>query len=644
MTLENIYRERKDSGKSLRRLRKEADQNNRTCPSCGGVFRRGQLLKNMKLCPDCGHYFPMNPKERIALVCDRDSFRELYPDLESSDPLAFPGYREKLEINRKKTGQMDAFTAGVAAIGGISVALGILNGEFLMGSMGTAAGEKIALLADYAREKQLPLVIFSASGGARMQEGLFSLMQMAKTAAAVEAYKQSGGLFLSFMTDPTSGGVTASYASLGDVILAEPGALICFAGPRVIEQTIQEKLPEGFQCAEFLLEHGMIDKIVPRDRQRRTLHRILQLHGYPKQIKGKHAVHAENKGHCEEHAENKGNYAVRAENKANYAEHAENKENKAAYTEKYRKQIVYTEIEKNEPDDRPSASTGFDFDDTKHSVAQPAEKMPHQLSSYEKVRLARSKERPTIRETVEELFDGFVELHGDRLFRDDPAIMGGIGTFRGIPVTVIGHRKGKTTRKQIRCNFGMASPEGYRKARRLMEQAEKFHRPVICLIDTPGAYPGMEAESNGQANAIAESIAYMSRMKTPCIALVTGEGSSGGALAIGVADQVWMLEHAVYSILSPEGFASILWKDPSRAAEASDLMKLTAEDLLEAGLIDGVIPEGEGLFGRVKQMLEQQLETLQKQDPAILAANRYQKFRRMAQPLYDGDRRSGRPI
>ncbi len=555
MTLETIYRERKDRWTSLRRLRKAADRNSRTCPSCGEIFRRNQLLKNRMICPDCGHYFTMSPRDRIALICDRNSFRELYSNLESSDPLAFPGYREKLEINQKKTGQKDAFTAGEASIGGIQAAVGILNCEFLMGSMGTAAGEKIALLADYARDHHLPLLIYSASGGARMQEGLFSLMQMAKTAAAVEAFRQAGGLFLSFMTNPTSGGVTASYASLGDVILAEPDALICFAGPRVIEQTIGEALPEGFQHAEFLLDHGMIDKIVPRDRQRRVLYRLLRLHGYGSKETdpGKMQI---------------------------------DRESINLSAEKRMHSIKY------------SSSKAADEAEKKNASA---------ASSYEKVQLARSGNRPCIREYIEGLFEGFVELHGDRLSRDDPAVMGGIAEFHGIPITVIGHRKGKTTRKQIQYNFGMASPEGYRKAKRLMEQAEKFHRPVICFIDTPGAYPGPEAESSGQANAIAENLAYMSRMKTPCIAIVTGEGSSGGALAIGVADQVWMLENAVYSILSPEGFASILWKDASRAAEASELMKLTAQDLKKAGLIDAVIPEGEGLFGRIEAMLKEQL-------------------------------------
>lgn len=259
-------------------------------------------------------------------------------------------------------------------------------------------------------------------------------------------------------------------------------------------------------------------------------------------------------------------------------------------------------------------------------------------SAYEKVLQARSKERPGIKEYINTLFDGFMEMHGDRLYRDDPAVIGGIAMFHGMPVTVIGHKKGKTTQEQIRCNFGMASPEGFRKAKRLMEQAEKFQRPVITFIDTPGAYPGMEAESNGQSNAIAESLAYMSAMKTPSIAIITGEGSSGGALALAVSDRVWMLENAVYSILSPEGFASILWKDAKRAAEASEIMKITAQDLKGYGLIDEIVPEDENFWISLDQMLEKELKELMKISPAVLVKKRYAKFRSIDKKAGIGNR------
>ncbi len=247
-------------------------------------------------------------------------------------------------------------------------------------------------------------------------------------------------------------------------------------------------------------------------------------------------------------------------------------------------------------------------------------------SAYEKVNIARSKGRPLITDYIKELFDDFVEMKGDRLSREDPSIVGGVAFFHGFPVTVIGHRKGKDTTENIKYNFGMTSPEGYRKALRLMKQAEKFNRPIINFIDTPGAYPGMEAESNGQANAIAESMAAMSALKTPIMAVVTGEGSSGGALAIAVADRVYMLENAVYSILSPEGFASIMWKDPSRAAEAAEVMKLTAQDLYEYKLIDKIVPE-RNLYKNLDKLLYSSMLKLKSFTPEQLVSKRYRKFR-----------------
>jgi acetyl-CoA carboxylase carboxyl transferase subunit alpha len=251
-----------------------------------------------------------------------------------------------------------------------------------------------------------------------------------------------------------------------------------------------------------------------------------------------------------------------------------------------------------------------------------------EVSAFEKVNIARSKGRPLITDYIKELFDDFVELKGDRLFQEDPSILGGIASFHGFPVTVIGHRKGRNTNENIKYNFGMTSPEGYRKAMRLMKEAERFQRPVITFIDTPGAYPGMEAESNGQANAIAESMALMSTLRTPVMAVVTGEGSSGGALAIGVADRVYMLENAVYSILSPEGFASIMWKDPSRAAEAASVMKLTAQDLYEYGLIDKIVPE-KNLYRNLDRLLYTSMLKLKGFDVDELVSKRYRKFRHM---------------
>ena len=261
------------------------------------------------------------------------------------------------------------------------------------------------------------------------------------------------------------------------------------------------------------------------------------------------------------------------------------------------------------------------------------------LTAEDRVFLARHPDRPHIDEIVDALFTDFFEQRGDRQCKEDAAILGGVALFHGMPVTVIGHRKGTTLEENLRCNFGMPGPEGYRKALRLMKQAEKFGRPIITFIDTPGAYPGLEAEARGQGEAIARNLAEMSRLEVPVIAVVTGEGSSGGALALGVADRILMLENAVYSVLSPEGFASILWKDASRHGEACALMKLTAQDLYEGGIIDEIIPEPLGgaqrdpdaLFAALDKRLQAQLAPLRRMSGSALIAQRYKKYRRIGQ-------------
>ena len=248
------------------------------CKQCGRRATRQIWAKSLFVCPNCGNHQPIGAYYRLSLVLDSGSFRELDAELAPQDVLGFPGYPEKLSAQTQKTGLSEAAVAAVGRIGGVSVVAAVLDSRFFMGSMSTTVGEKITRAIEYAAAKKLPLVIFSASGGARMQEGIFSLMQMAKTSAAIERFSAKGGLYISVLTHPTTGGVTASFASLGDIMLAEPGALIGFAGPRVIEQTIGERLPEGFQRSEFQLEHGFVDKVVPRSELRATLIQLLQLH------------------------------------------------------------------------------------------------------------------------------------------------------------------------------------------------------------------------------------------------------------------------------------------------------------------------------------------------------------------------------
>ncbi len=514
------------------------------------------------------------------------NFEELFAEVTTRDPLQFPDYNKKLVDARMRTGAKDALICGIGNLDGMQVAAAELNPDFFMGSMGTVVGDKIAAITEEADRRHLPLVIFSASGGARMQEGMYSLMQMTKTAAAVERFKKRGGFFISVLTHPTTGGVSASYAFLGDVILAEPGALIGFAGPRVIEQTIRQKLPKGFQRSEFQLAHGMIDRIVPREEMRETIAMLLRLHGYDRRDE---AVSEE---------------AATSSRKLNETVHAapENAKNSCKET------------------DIPSAET-----------MESSEK----ADAWDSVLRARDTARPKMADFLPEIFDSFFPLSGDRLGGEDSAILGGIAFLNGRPVTVIGHRKGKDLKENLDCRFGMPEPEGYRKALRLMKEAEKFGRPVITWVDTPGAYPGKEAEENGQSVAIAENLAAMSDLRVPILSIVTGEGASGGALALSVADSVWMLENAVYYVLSPEGFASILWKDEKRAEEASRVMKLTAKELAEGKIADRVIPEPkEGISFRfpefckeLKRNITEEIARLEVIDPDTLTEMRYQKYR-----------------
>ena len=544
----------------------------RKCNACKAAVFVDEVKQNHYICPHCGNYFHMPAYRRIKMIADRKSFVEWDAEMEEQNPLQYRGYEEKLRALQEKTGLNEAVVTGKCTIKGISVALGVCDCRFMMSSMGEVVGEKITCVFERATEEKLPVILYICSGGARMQEGLVSLMQMAKTSMALRKHSDAGLLYVPVLTDPTTGGVTASFAMLGDIILAEPKALIGFAGPRVIEQTIGQKLPKGFQKAEFLLEHGFIDKIVERDDQRIVLADILKLH--------------ENKG------QNSSTSKV--------AElHISDKSNGNTVWPKF----------------IPSGS----------------------FTPWEHVQLARAKTRPTGKDYIEALFDDFIEFHGDRHCGDDAAVIGGVAFFHGHPVTVLAQEKGEGTKENIARNFGMVSPEGYWKSLRLMQQAEKFHRPVICLVDTPGAFCGLEAEERGQGEAIAKNLYTLAGLTVPVLSIVIGEGGSGGALAFAVSDEVWMLEHSVYSILSPEGFASILWKDSKKAKEAAEVMKLTAVDLCEMGMIEHVIPETEpvsrenmeDVAGCLENGIADFLEKYSGKEPEELLEHRYQRFRKM---------------
>ena len=278
--MSNVFTRRREKLLALKNLRSGGPRSAPApaCPACGAEVPRGELHKNLYVCPRCGHHHAVSAYYRLSLVLDPGTFRELDERLASADPLAFPGYAGKLADAGRRTGLSEAVVTATGRIEGRRTAVGVLDSRFFMGSMSAAVGEKVTRLVEYAEKNRLPLILFSASGGARMQEGILSLMQMAKTAAALEHFSSVGGLYISVLTHPTTGGVTASFASLGDYMLAEPEALVGFAGPRVVEQTIGQPVPEGFQSAEYQLSHGFLDAVVPRQELRATLSRLLRLH------------------------------------------------------------------------------------------------------------------------------------------------------------------------------------------------------------------------------------------------------------------------------------------------------------------------------------------------------------------------------
>ncbi|MGF6991265.1 acetyl-CoA carboxylase carboxyl transferase beta subunit/acetyl-CoA carboxylase carboxyl transferase alpha subunit [Lachnospiraceae bacterium PM6-15] len=567
MQLTNVFKKTKtvhNTRKTLQTIKQEKPEVPegllRKCNKCGAAIITDDVKENFYTCPKCEGYFRVHARRRIEMVADSNSFVSFDDDLVTKNPLNYPKYEDKIAEIQTRTSLQEAVITGSCQVEGNPAIIGVMDGRFLMASMGQVVGEKITRAAERATKENLPLILFACSGGARMQEGIVSLMQMTKTSAALKRHSDSGNLFISVLTDPTTGGVTASFAMLGDIILAEPGALIGFAGPRVIEQTIGQKLPKGFQRAEFLKEHGFVDKIVARPELKKTLAEILSLHSQT-------------------------------------------------------------------PATLPTAAPLESASEVKNEIA----------GAWDRVLLSRMKDRPVGEDYLTHLFEDFTEFHGDRYYGDDEAIIGGVARFKGLPVTVIAQAKGKDTKENIRRNFGMPSPEGYRKALRLMKQAEKFGRPIICFVDTPGAFCGLEAEERGQGEAIARNLYEMSALKVPILSIVIGEGGSGGALAMATANEVWMLENAIYSILSPEGFASILWKDASLAKEAAEVMKLTAKDLLETGIIEQVIEEP-GHFtlqnlGVVTKQLEQGitrfLQDYQDLSGDEISERRYQRFREM---------------
>jgi acetyl-CoA carboxylase carboxyl transferase alpha subunit/acetyl-CoA carboxylase carboxyl transferase beta subunit len=550
----------------------------RRCPACEAFVYHRRLKRNLGVCPECNHHFRLRLRERLEQLLDEDSYEELSGDLEPVDALSFVDskpYAERIAAAQKKGEAKSGGLYGTGTIDGRPLVVSGIDFGFIGGSMGGAVGESITRAAELALERRIPLLVISASGGARMQEGVVSLMQMAKTSQAIGRLAEEGILYMSLLTDPTYGGVSASFATLGDVLIAEPDAHIGFAGPSVIEQTIRQQLPDGFQTSGFLMDHGMLDLVESRENLARSIRNLVELHAVVEETR--QAGASERAGRLPE------------------------TEGAAPITD-------------------PDAL----------AVRDP----------WDVVQTARNIARPHTLDYVGFVFDEFMELHGDRAFREDPAIVSGPARLGELVVMLIGHQKGSTTGEMMERNFGMPEPDGYRKGMRLMRYAAKFGMPVVTLVDTAGAYPGLGAEERGQSNAIAESIMQMSRLPVPVVTVVTGEGGSGGALALAAADRVLMLESSYYSVISPEGCATILFKDAAAAPRAAAALRITAPELLRLRVMDAVIPEPEGgahmdhvaAAANLKTALVESLRELLPLSPEELLEQRYERFRMFGTP------------
>ncbi len=497
------------------------------CRKCDQVVDPGTFAAELRVCTSCGYHSPLTAQEWVDHLADQDSFREIGKRLYSADPLDFNvsgPYRDRLREAEQRTGMHEAALAGEANLDGRPVVLVSLEFDFLGGTMGSVVGEKVARAFRVATRRRLPVVSIIASGGARIQEGMLALMQMAKTAAAVAEHHASQLPYISVLTNPSFGGTFASFGSLGDILIGEPEAQIGFVGARVVEGTIAEKIPKEQRQAEALLERGMIDMIVERPYLRNQL------------------------------------------------------------------AVLVSQLTPNRTDTWPTMRLA------------PTPKATR--TADEVLALARNPSRPRADDYVTRVFQAFSQLHGDRCYGDDPAILGGVAYLQGHPVVLI-----------AQCGQLMPMPEGYRKAQRLMRLAEKCSLPVVTLVDTRGAFPGLEAERRGIAQAIGESLGTLARLPVPVVNVVIGEGGSGGALALGLADVILMQENAIYSVIAPEGAAAILLHDSARSDELLPALKLRSHDLLELGVIDDIVPEPPGGAHRdpdaaARQVLERVVDHL----------------------------------
>ena len=542
------------------RTERQAVATRDTCLVCEASLVDSDLYLQHRICPRCRFHYSMTARERIDSLADPGTFREINRSLISLDPLSFSSrvpYTQRIFRDQRRTGLTEAAVTGSCSIGGSPAMLIVLDFGFMGGTMGSVVGEKVALALERAVKRKLPAIAVVTSGGARIQEGVLSLMQMAKTSIAANKINSKGLPFISVLANPATGQAFASFANLADVIVAEPDAIMGYSPPRPARETAGPPSPRGVHTAESHLEHGMLDAVVDRTRLRDLLAVLLDLLGTQYRL-----------------------------------------------TPRRRGQTLEVDGQ------RPEA--------------------------WSSVQLARHEFRPTSVDYIGRIFRNFVELHGDRSYGDDKAVICGLGHLGGQTVIVIGQERGRGPARE---SEGRTSPEGFRKAMRTARLAAKFDAPLVTLIDTPGPDLSADAEERGVGNAIASTMAAIAGAEVPSISVVIGEGGSAGALALGVTDRVLMMENAIYSAISPEDAAELIYQDEARADEVAESLRLTAQDCHELGIVDVVVPEPPGgahtnpdeAARQLRRMLLHELAALQATSRSRMLSRRYKKFRNMGE-------------
>ena len=536
------------------------------CLLCEELIGDSKAYMAFRVCPYCRFHYTLSARERVELLADRKTFKETQKYLSSLAPLSFSRkgpYHKLLTQDQNRTGLTEAAVSGSCRIGGTETMLVVLDFGFMGGSMGAVVGEKVAMALETAARREMPLVALVTGGGTRVQEGVLSLMQMAKTVTAANRLREKGMPFIVVLANPSTGQAYASFANLADVILAEPGSLIGLSPLRTMREASDRPLPLDAHTAEAHLNHGLLDVVVDREVLTPRVATLLQA-------------------------------------------------------------LTHQKLGKANPKDRQRSSLDANLDD--YSA---------EADAWESVAIARDESRPLALNYMRALLDPFIELHGDRLNSDDRSVIGGLGYLCGEPVAIIGQQRsprGEGGRYHV-------LPEGLRKAQRIINLASRFKLPLITLIDTQGADPGLEAEEQGIGNAIASTLSLMSEAPIPIVSVIIGEAGSEGALALGLSDRVLMQQYAVYSPISLNHNLGGPYPDHMLDREAAEALMLTAQDCVELGIVDQVVPEPSGgshtslqeAATAMQVSLLKHVAELSKFSESKLLKRRYQKFRRMGE-------------